>query len=139
MNENNLNEIKSLLEEVKSLLLASQRDFPKYVNSVDKDANSIKNSADYLKNSMNTFNNHMENRSIDKEELINICISVLNNTCNDNYYSDITVPDYLIENLRNRGLSENILSSFKKENNEKDNNKTLLYRFTRNNNKKIRE
>lgn len=139
MNENNLNEIKNLLEEVKSLLLASQRDFPKYVNSVDKDANSIKNSADYLKNSMNTFNNHMENRSIDKEELINICISVLNNTCNDNYYSDITVPDYLIENLRNRGLSENILSSFKKENNEKDNNKTLLYRFTRNNNKKIRE
>lgn len=136
MNEENLNEIKNLLEEVKSLLLASQRDFPKYVNSVDKDANSIKNSADYLKNSMNTFNNHMENRSIDKEELINICISVLNNTCNDNYYSDITVPDYLIENLRNRGLSENILSSFKKENNEKDNNKTLLYRFTRNNNKK---
>ena len=77
MDNENINEVKKLLEEVKVLLVLSQRDFPRFVNSVDKDANSMKNSADYLKNSVNTFNNYMDNNIIDIE--LRNYLDILNN------------------------------------------------------------
>lgn len=77
MDNENINEVKKLLEEVKDLLALSQRDFPRFVNSVDKDANSMKNSADYLKNSVNTFNNYMDNNIIDIE--LRNYLDILNN------------------------------------------------------------
>lgn len=77
MNEENMNEIKNLLEEVKLLLQVSNRDFPKFVNSIDRDSLSMKNSADYLKNSVNTFNNYMDKNIIDIE--IRNYLDILNN------------------------------------------------------------
>lgn len=77
MNEENMNEIKELLKEVKLLLQVSNRDFPKFVNTVDNDALSMKNSADYLKNSVNTFNNYMNKNIIDIE--IRNYLDILNN------------------------------------------------------------